>query len=131
MKLILSLVLFCTSMSKTLPVCCQNPKDRIFVLEKTMIQNFDSLSFEIKLTDKAKLELSAVDFSKYSFLWIENSTTMILIFDWRTQVRPSDVLTYRNDANSIVNEDGKIRVIVSHLIQSDVRVIQLRNYLKE
>ena len=108
----------------------QNPKDRIFYLEKNMIQNFDTINFKVGLTNKAKLELSRVDFSKYSYLWIQNTTTLILILQWTTQVRPSNILVYRNKNNNIVDEDGAIRIVTEHLNVTDIRVIDLKKILK-
>lgn len=128
MRVLIFLICLNISMSKI--AFGQNPKDRIFILNKNMIQDFDTIGFKVKLTGKAKQELSNIDFSQYSFLWIPNMTTLILILKWNTQVLTSDILVYRNSDNNIIDKDGTIQISVRHLLPTDIRVIRLRNYLK-
>jgi hypothetical protein len=126
MKVLIAILLFLISIGKA---NSQNPKDLIFVLDKKMIKKFDTLSFEITLTDSAKTVFKSVDFAKFSYIWIPYTTNLIQILPWTLQMRPGEILVYRNRNNNIAAENGKIKFIVEHLDSIDERIGLLKRAL--
>ncbi|MDF2382470.1 hypothetical protein JMG10_13390 [Nostoc ellipsosporum NOK] len=102
--------------------------DKIFVVESEMIESFDSAKYKITLTPDAQQRLKVTDFSKYSFLWISGSFTLIPIIESVAAIKISRMFIYRSRQN-ILPGDGVIKINFEHLDWNDCSLNEFKKTL--
>lgn len=109
----------------------QNYKtDSLFIIEKSMIQSFNVLNFEIELTAHAKQLCRTTDFSVYRTIGIINDVCVYPLHESTMSLRPSYIFIYRN-GKSITTGDDKIRIMAQHLSITDSRLQSLKEALSD
>jgi len=93
-------------------------KDRIFVIEDSLIDSFDEQEMELVLKKSSLLRLGETDFTKYSFVLFESYTCLVRIIGDEMSIRPFSLFIYIHN-KSILESNGRIRIISYHLDRDD------------
>jgi hypothetical protein len=96
----------------------QTQKTMIYTIKKDMVKSFDSINFEVQLTEKGLAEISETDFSTYDYIMLENCKEKFMLLESTMSLRPPVAFIYRDKVRLLTKGD-KIRLEVVGLKEKD------------